>query len=1041
MLTDPAGPGEVTNWSFRRALLILVVVGVAYAVGSDMSYAWFDANGADASFFPAAGVTMAALLVLQPPWWPSVLVGAGVAEVLVNRSHGMSWQEGGAYAMPNLVQPLVGAYLLGAIRGRIDLGRISHLAGFLLGGVVVAPLVGGILGAMVFRTTGPSGSFPEFAVEWWVGDGLGVLVVGGSILALRPATARAGTVSSAWARWSAGAAAVGATFVAFRLDWFVVVYVAVALLFVIAVRAGTRDVAVTGALMAFVAAEGTARGHRFWDALGIDDATGLLHLQLALALVVSSALLMAAALSERETSTLARSQAEQASRDALAARHRAELLGRLAEQLGRATDPAGIAAVLSRFGLRGADPLTTTPPMGSRVDPLVLDSARRMAADALARAQLIEHERVARQRAESLEHHAARLAAATSVDEVATATVTGLSSLGPTWAAVWRLDGDLFTLLAHAGTSGIDVSPYQVVPLHADLPLADAARRGDMVTCDSRDELFARYPGTRSLGGAATRVESVAVVPLHAQSLHVIGALVVTSEEPNWTTDDRRQLLISIADQCGLALDRSELQRRAGRAAADAELLARLSDALDRATTAADRAGHVVREVIARGARAASVELVDDEDHVTLGAGGQRRLLDSPDLVIPLQARGRVLGRLSMHTGDVDADQRTLFQAIASRAAIAIDNALLYERERDVSHRLQLGLLDVSFPEIDGVRIEGAYRPGTATLDIGGDWHDAFVLPTGAIALVVGDVVGHDVEAAIAMAQLRGAVRALAAVSSPSELLDRLDSFVDSLPHADMTTLVYVELDPLSGRLRYACAGHPPPAVVSATGVSRLLWGGRSTPLGGQFGSRRIESIDVLGDAERLVLYTDGLIERRGERLDIGFARLLDTTAHDVASIDFVDRLCDHMLDGEPQRDDVCVLTATRLDGQSYARSLSSTPSELGALRRELRTWLSAWVHDERTQQDVLLAVSEAVSNAVEHGASSGTDRPIVVVATTAGDEVRITVRDHGVWREPVPSIERGRGIGIMRALMDDVAVERHDDGTVVRLGRTLSPS
>ena len=173
--------------------------------------------------------------------------------------------------------------------------------------------------------------------------------------------------------------------------------------------------------------------------------------------------------------------------------------------------------------------------------------------------------------------------------------------------------------------------------------------------------------------------------------------------------------------------------------------------------------------------------------------------------------------------------------------------------------------------------------------------------------------------------------------------------------------------------------------------------------------------------------------------LDIGFARLLDTTAHDVASIDFVDRLCDHMLDGEPQRDDVCVLTATRLDGQSYARSLSSTPSELGALRRELRTWLSAWVHDERTQQDVLLAVSEAVSNAVEHGASSGTDRPIVVVATTAGDEVRITVRDHGVWREPVPSIERGRGIGIMRALMDDVIAQGLDEE--LRPGGILDPT
>jgi serine/threonine-protein kinase RsbW len=425
------------------------------------------------------------------------------------------------------------------------------------------------------------------------------------------------------------------------------------------------------------------------------------------------------------------------------------------------------------------------------------------------------------------------------------------------------------------------------------------------------------------------------------------------------------------------------------------------------------------------------------DEYVLLAAGGDLAALRSPDQVVAMQARGRVIGRLLVRGAEA-LGSRTLLQAIVSRAAIAIDNALLYERERDVSHRLQLGLLDVSFPQVDGFRIDGAYRPGTATLDIGGDWHDAFVLPSGALALVVGDVVGHGLEAAIAMAQLRGAVRALAAVSSPSELLDRLDAFVDSLPDADMTTLVYVELDPLSGRFRYACAGHPPPLVVSATGVSRLLWGARSTPLGRQFRSRRIESIDVLGDAERLVLYTDGLVERRGERLDDGFQRLLSTTAHDVASVDFVDRLCVHMLDGVPQRDDVCVLTATRLDGRSYARSLSATPGELAGLRRELKSWLAAWVHSEETQHDVLLAVSEAVSNAVEHGANDDAERPIVVVATMDAYEVRITVRDHGVWREPVPSIERGRGLGIMRALMDDVVVERHDDGTVVRLARAV---
>ena len=193
-----------------------------------------------------------------------------------------------------------------------------------------------------------------------------------------------------------------------------------------------------------------------------------------------------------------------------------------------------------------------------------------------------------------------------------------------------------------------------------------------------------------------------------------------------------------------------------------------------------------------------------------------------------------------------------------------------------------------------------------------------------------------------------------------------------------------------------------------------------------------------LHEAERLVLYTDGLVERRGEALDVGFDRLLAATAHDVASVDFVDRLAVTMLDGVLQRDDVCLLTATRMDGRSFARSLAPTSTGLGSLRRELRSWLGHWFATEQTVHDVLLAVSEAVSNAVEHGARGDADRPIVVIATMSLGEVQITVRDHGVWREPVVSTERGRGLAIMRALMDDVVVERHDDGTVVRLARSI---
>ena len=139
-------------------------------------------------------------------------------------------------------------------------------------------------------------------------------------------------------------------------------------------------------------------------------------------------------------------------------------------------------------------------------------------------------------------------------------------------------------------------------------------------------------------------------------------------------------------------------------------------------------------------------------------------------------------------------------------------------------------------PSFEGVVVAAAYRPGTAALEVGGDWYDAFPLESGAIALVVGDVVGHGLEAAVAMGQLRGAVSALAQTAGPALLLDRLDAFVETVPSAATATLAYVELDPETGHVRYACAGHPPPLVVSPDGRTRFLWDGRSAPLGSMLG-------------------------------------------------------------------------------------------------------------------------------------------------------------------------------------------------------------
>ncbi|MDP2292228.1 MAG: MASE1 domain-containing protein, partial [Actinomycetota bacterium] len=287
-------------------LLIVFIVGVPYAVLSRLAFTWFDANGVNASFFPSAGVTLAALVLLRPRLWPAALLGAGLAEFSLDLYHDITPAAALGYTAANLTQPLVGALLLGRTRRNLDISRLGQLTLFLLVAVGAGPLVGGMLGATTHHyLVDDTGDWSRFAVEWWVGDGLGVLVVGGSLIGLRSARLVGGGRARAVETTLLVLAAAVSTFVTFHFDWFVMFYVPMVLLFVTAVRVGTRGVAVAGAAVAFIAAEGTARGHQFWATLDVDNPTGLLYLQLALTVLISSALGMSAALAEREMSMLA----------------------------------------------------------------------------------------------------------------------------------------------------------------------------------------------------------------------------------------------------------------------------------------------------------------------------------------------------------------------------------------------------------------------------------------------------------------------------------------------------------------------------------------------------------------------------------------------------------------------------------------------------------------------------------------------------------------------------------------------------------------
>lgn len=421
---------------------------------------------------------------------------------------------------------------------------------------------------------------------------------------------------------------------------------------------------------------------------------------------------------------------------------------------------------------------------------------------------------------------------------------------------------------------------------------------------------------------------------------------------------------------------------------------------------------------------------------------------DAGRVVVPLHGTVALQGVLSLVArpgAGADPFDLEVLTAVGQQAGLALDRAQLYEQSASVAHDLQRSLL-ASAPPVDGrFSVATVYRPGVEMLEVGGDWYDVFLADDGVLSVVVGDVVGRGLGAASAMGQLRSAVRAVAGPDvGPARLLSRLDRFVDQVEAAGMATLAYAELELATGLLRYACAGHPPPVLLPADGDPRLVWDGRSTPLGAfVHPQERGEAALQLSPGDRLLLYTDGLVERRDRSFDDGLA-LLTKAAAQVASAplgEAVRTLTSSLLVDELGRDDVCVLLLSwAADG--FERDLSADLSGLSTVRAEFRTWLRQRGADDATRHDLVLAVSEAVANAAEHGSGRGvservTLRAHVAARTDGPEDVIVQVQDHGRWLTQTASDERGRGLTIIGSLVDDVAVGA-GNGTTVVLRRQL---
>ncbi|MEU8458432.1 SpoIIE family protein phosphatase [Streptomyces griseoaurantiacus] len=328
-----------------------------------------------------------------------------------------------------------------------------------------------------------------------------------------------------------------------------------------------------------------------------------------------------------------------------------------------------------------------------------------------------------------------------------------------------------------------------------------------------------------------------------------------------------------------------------------------------------------------RPTRLTAAELRENPDAPLAATHGAlfERLGGDFAVVVPLRTRQRPYGLLTVaREGAPHSDAEAAVLAdIGRRVALVMDNARLYHEQRNVAETMQRQLL-APLPQVDHLRMAARYRPAQRAMEIGGDWYDAFLLGDGVMALVIGDVVGHDLKAAAHMAEVRNMLRALAwdHCEPPSLIMRRLDEAVTNTSDAPMATIVFARVEGPEGgpwRLHWVNAGHPPPLLITREGNTRFLQGGHG-PLIGMSATLHLglswpDASEELPPESTLLLYTDGLVESRNRPIDLGMATLrhhAGVLARRPAG-DTVDDFCEALLERIAPSGDDAALLALRL--------------------------------------------------------------------------------------------------------------------------------
>jgi anti-sigma regulatory factor (Ser/Thr protein kinase)/putative methionine-R-sulfoxide reductase with GAF domain len=409
-------------------------------------------------------------------------------------------------------------------------------------------------------------------------------------------------------------------------------------------------------------------------------------------------------------------------------------------------------------------------------------------------------------------------------------------------------------------------------------------------------------------------------------------------------------------------------------------------------------------------------------------------------LGVPLLSSGTVIGVL--HVGTLvprrftDDDVR-LLQIVADRVAFATQSRRA-EVARTAGGVLQRSLLP-ALPVVPGLELAARYVPAESG-GVSRDWYDVFTLPSGWLCLVIGDVVGRGHHAVDVMGRLRSALYAYALLGGdPAEVLGRLDHQIQHFDPETMATVLVAMFEPSLERLHLSSAGHLPPVLALPDHPATLLDMPNDHPVGVPGGLRRRTITINLPPGALLCFYTDGLVERRDASLDVSLERLCASVV--AGPVDSVcTKVMAQLVGGDPPIDDVAMLAVRRQDSGEVGPLdlvVPALPQSLRDIRVAMRRWLSEVGAAPRAVADLLVAVGEACTNAIEHayGPDGGT---VTVHLELQSSDVLATIRDTGRWRPPRGE-DRGRGMRFMRTCSDDLRIDHGPTGTTVVIRRGLA--